>query len=332
VPPTRTPPPAPPVPPAEALARLLPPEVDLATGAGLRHEAAVPVWFGMVWGRLGRGDLAWAQWDRVRIPLLQPWIAAERGRLLRELGDHRAAAALEWPALAAAQDPVDQVMLRLSLAADAVGLGDLAAARRRFAGASEQLETLPDGPRCDRQRLRASWVAVEVALLAGERPPTALLPRWGSGAPPDLAGLPDLAALQAPDGAPERAVVEPAASSPLDDALVLPAPYASGTVFHRAKGCLFAGVLARDRALLRLAARDAPPALRWAVHLALASLGGSDTEVARARTQAEADRERVVPPPVRGGPDTSPDVPPDVPPDIPPDGRGDLPEASSSRG
>jgi hypothetical protein len=238
----------------------------------------------MVWGRLGRGDLAWAQWDRVRLAVLQPWIAAERGRLLRELGDHRAAAALEWPALAAAEDPVDQVMLRLSLAADAVGIGDLAAARRRLAGAREQLAALPDGPRRDRQRLRAAWVAVEVALLAGEPPPTDLLPRWGSGGPPDPAAMADL---------------------------VLPAPYASGTDFHRAKGCLFAGVVAGDRALLHLAARDAPPALRWAVHLALASLGGSDTEVARARAQAEADRARVVPPP---------------------DGRGDLPEATSSRG
>ncbi|MFU8841646.1 MAG: hypothetical protein ACNA8R_13145, partial [Nitriliruptoraceae bacterium] len=147
MPTTRTPPPpAPPVPPVDALARLLPPEVDLATGAGLRHEAAVPVWYGMVWGRLGRGDLAWAQWDRVRLAVLQPWIAAERGRLLRELGDHRAAAALEWPALAAAEDPVDQVMLRLSLAADAVGLGDLAAARRRLAGASAQLAVIDDDP------------------------------------------------------------------------------------------------------------------------------------------------------------------------------------------
>jgi hypothetical protein len=345
VPPTRTPPPAPPVPPAEALARLLPPEVDLATGAGLRHEAAVPVWFGMVWGRLGRGDLAWAQWDRVRLAVLQPWIAAERGRLLRELGDHRAAAALEWPALAAAEDPVDQVMLRLSLAADAVGLGDLAAARRRLAGASEQLETLSDGPRRERQRLRAAWVAVEVALLAGDPAPTALLPRWGSVAPPDLAALPGLDAL--PDLA-----AQPAPGG----ALVLPAPYASGTVFHRAKGCLFAGVLARDRTLLHLAARDAPPALRWAVYLALASLGGSDAEVAHARARAETDRARVVPPPVPGGsstpsgappgglpedpPDSPPDSPPESPelsppdglPDSPPNGRGDLPEAPPSRG
>ncbi|MFP4312658.1 MAG: hypothetical protein ACLFS9_11860 [Nitriliruptoraceae bacterium] len=260
----------------------MPPEVDLSTGEGLRHEAAVPVWYGMVWGRLGRGDLAWAQWDRVRLAALQPWIAAERGRLLRELGDHLGAAALEWPALAAAEDPVDQLMLRVSLAADAVGIGDLAAARRRLAGARDLLAEVSSGPlaevsglsggqegrrspvaaRLDRQRLRAAWVAVEVALLAGEPPPTDLLPHWAEG-----------------EGT----------------GLEFPTPYASGTAFHRAKGCLFAGVVGRDRTMLEIAARDAPPALRWAVELALASLGGPDAEDARARGLRA--REAVVPPP-----------------------------------
>jgi len=293
VPPT----PAPPVPATEALARLLPPEVDLGSGAGLRHEAAVPVWFGVVWGRLGRGDLAWAQWDRVRLAALQPWIAAERGRLLRELGDHRAAAVWEWPALAAAEDPVDQVMLRLSLAADAVGLADLAAARRRLAGAEQQLDELPAGPRRDRQRLRAAWVAIEVALLAGGPAPTELLPRWREDRPPPTGGADRVPAGAAPTAAvPAAAAADPAA------AVVWPAPYASGTAFHRAKGCLFAGVLARDRALLHLAAREAPPALRWAVHLAVASLGGADDEVARARDLAAAARAEVVPPPGWPGP------------------------------
>ena len=104
-----------PAPPAEALARLLPPEVDLARPA--RHASARPVWLGMVWSRLGRADLAWAFWDRVGATPVQPWLAAERGRVLRELGLHGEAERLEWPALAAVEDEVDRAMLHVSLVA-----------------------------------------------------------------------------------------------------------------------------------------------------------------------------------------------------------------------
>ena len=124
-----------PAPSPDDLARLLPPEVDLARPA--RHASARPVWLGMVWSRLGRGDLAWQFWDRVKARGVQPWLAAERGRVLRELGLHEEAERLEWPALAAAEDPVDRAMLRVSLVADAVGRGDVDGAVRRLEAARE---------------------------------------------------------------------------------------------------------------------------------------------------------------------------------------------------
>ena len=231
----------PPIPPADALADLLPPDVDLAPGAaGLRHEAARPVWYGLVWSRLGRGDLAWQHFDRVRLPALQPWIAAERGRMLREVGLHARAEAIEWPALLDATDPVDAAMLRVSLAADAVGLGDLDRARRRLEAARAAVGDLPDGPRAARQRLRLTWVGVEVAALSGRPLPTAGLPDW-----------------------------DPAAGAPRQ-----PPDAAHGTRFHAAKGLLFAGVARGDSRLLDAAAAAAPPVLAWAVHLARADIAG----------------------------------------------------------
>jgi hypothetical protein len=229
-------------PPPSALADLLPSDVDL--DAGWRHPAARPVWFGVVWGRLGRSDLAVAHLDRVRLPALQPWIAAERGRLLREVGLHDRAEAVEWPALLTATDAVDDAMLRLSLAADAVGLGDAELAARRLAVARDRLDAAPPGPRRDRQRLRASWVVVEVAGALGASPPTDDLPTW--------------------DAAAER--------------VAWPALLAAGSRFHAAKAALFAGVVHAERRLLDAAATLAPPALARAVALARADAAAAAGE------------------------------------------------------
>ena len=267
----------PPPPSADDLAGLLPPEVELPTGVELRRDApaeeVTSVWYGVVWGRLGRGDLAWGWFDRVRVPALGAWLAGERGRLLRELGGHGAAEQLELAALPAAVDPIDAALLGVSLAADAVGRADAGLARQRLTGAQRLLAELPDSPRRDRQLLRAGWVEVEVALLTGAAPPTHLLPR--------LRG---------------------------DGELELPAPHRSGSRFHTAKGCLFAGVVRREPELLERAAGLAPPALLWAVHLARASLGAPGAEAA-----ATAARQLVVPPPgyreVADGPPRRPPAP-----------------------
>lgn len=228
---------------------MLPPDVHLdadADPAGptarLRHPAARPVWYGVVWGRLGRGDLAWTSFDRVAVPELQPWIAAERGRILRELGHHDRAEALEWPALAGAEDPVDAAMLRISLAANAVGFGDHERATSRWHASARAVAELPDGPRTARQRLRLTWVGVEVAGLHGEPLPTEGLPTWSEEA----------------------------------DAPQLPPDHAAGSTFHTAKGLLFAGVVHADLRLLDAAAGLAPPALLWAVHAAREAIGVAD--------------------------------------------------------
>jgi hypothetical protein len=246
------------VPPAEALAELLPPDVDLASGAGVRHDAAIPVWYGVVWSRLGRGDLAWQQWDRVTLPALGPWIAAERGRVLRELGLHQAAEALEWPALLHAQDPVDAAMVRISLTADAVGSLDRSTARRRLAAAEAALAVVPDGPRAARQRLRLAWVRVEVAFLCGDPLPFAGLPVWDDR-------------TQRPR---------------------FPADHVWGSRFHTAKGLLFGGVARDDDRLLDAAVAIAPPVLSWGIELARADRGRPGAlEAARQAWRA------IVPPP-----------------------------------
>jgi hypothetical protein len=210
-----------------------------------------------VWSRVGRGDLAWRWWERVDPDGVHgPWLAGARGLVLRELGLHREAQRLEEEGLRAAADLVDVVALRLSLAADAVGLGEASVARTRRDAAVDLLGELPDGPRVARQRLRRTWVDVELALLDGTTPP--------------VEGLADVST--------EGDVRHP------PDAV-------HGTDFHRAKGLLFAAIARHRPELLAPAAALAPGALRWAVELARV-----DTGDARAGARAVGAWEAVVPP------------------------------------
>ena len=226
----------PPLPPDDDVTRLVP--VD-ARGAvtELRHPEAINVRHGVTWSRLGRADLAWQWWDRVDAPSLAPWIDAERGRVLRELGLHAEAEQYDTRALEHAIDLVDVARARIGLVADAVGQANLDAVPLLFTAARSLVDALPDGPRVARQRLRASWVAVEIAFLLGETPRPDDLPAWHEDRP------------------------------------VYPDDYAHGTDFHRAKGLLFAGVVHEDLRLLDAARDLAPPVLRWAVELARADRG-----------------------------------------------------------
>lgn len=243
-------------PPDEAIQELLPPDVrgDLTD---LRHPEAIDVWYGLVWSRLGRGELAWAWWDQVEAPELQPWIHAERGRTLRELGLHEQAEEHDLAGLEDAWDIVDVVMLRLSLVADAIGRGDMDKAQMRYEAAAPLIDELPESPRLVRQRLRRAWIAVELALHSGEDPPVELLPHWD----------------------PEEGVV-------------FPREYGQGSAFHAAKGLLFAGIAREDGRLLDAAADIAPPILRWAVELAR-----DDRAREGALALARESWDRLVPPP-----------------------------------
>ncbi len=248
-------------PPEAELRRWLPPlPADDARHPRRTAENAA-TWNGVVWGRLGRGDLAWSWWDSVEDPQLQPWIAAERGRLLREAGLHERAKELEEEGLRAATDLVDVVMLRLSLAADHVGLGSLVIARSALEGASDMLDELPDGARAGRQRLRRTWVRTELALA--------------DGLPSDGKALPWI---------------------DVEGQLHFPADHAHGTDFHRAKGLLFAAVAIHEPRMLVEAAALAPPALRWAIELARLDAGDD-----RAAGRAVAAWRAVTVPPVVAG-------------------------------
>ncbi len=208
----------------------------------IRSSDAAAVWNGVVWSRLGRCDHAWAWWDSVEAPELQPWIAGERGRVLRELGLHDRAAEVEEAGLTGAHDLVDVVLLRLSLAADAVGQGQASAARRALGTAGSLLDELPDDERVARQRLRRRWIEVEIALLTGAEPSEEGLPWMEINGP------------------------------------VFPADHAAGTDFHSAKGLLFAGIVHDDARLLAAAAELAPPMLLWAIELARADRGEEGAE------------------------------------------------------
>lgn len=223
----------PPSPPDDALAELLPPDIR-GELTDLRHPEAIDVWNGVVWSRLGRGDLAWAWWDGVSSPELQPWVCAERGRVVRELGLHGAAERYDRQGLENALDVIDVVMLRISLVADAIGKAEAERAAMRLGSVDPLLDQLdPDEPRVARQLMRRSWVRVELSFLFGTEPPADELPYW--------------------DG---------------QEGVVLPRPYRHGSVFHASKGLLFGGIARDDGRLLDAAVDIAPPVLRWAIHLA----------------------------------------------------------------
>jgi len=224
-----------PRPPRDQLDVLVP--ADVRDGRTDRGEQAARVWDGVVWGRLGRGELAWACFDQVDDPDLRPWTDAERGRVLRELGLHAQAEEHDLAGLRRAADPVDEAMVWIGLTADAVGSAEVSETLLRLAAARDALDSAPDGARRDRQVLRLTWVETEVAGLVGDDPPDGPWP--------------------ARDG----------------DTMTWPDVFDAGTVFHRAKAALFAGALTRDLWMLDRAAELAPPVLAWAVHLARADLG-----------------------------------------------------------
>lgn len=214
------------------------------------------VWQGVALGRLGRGQEAWTTWAGIVDASLGPWVAAEKGRVLRELGLHAEAEALEAPAFEDCDDVGVRAMLAIGLTADAVGRNEIGLARHRLETANGLVASAGSSPTAQRQRLRLAWVTAEVALLAGELPVADGLPEMGSGG-----------------------------------TVAWPSEHLVGTDFHRAKGLLFGGVVRRDPRLLEAAISLAPPILSWAIHLARADLFGHD-----ALDQARRDWQAIQPP------------------------------------
>jgi hypothetical protein len=96
--------------------------------------------------------------------------ASTTGSLHRQLGRYRLARGFDQAALTAAEalpptdvEPVVDALL--GLAADAVGEGDVDAARLAWARAAE-IADAPDSPW--RPRVRSAWVAAEIALLVDD--------------------------------------------------------------------------------------------------------------------------------------------------------------------
>lgn len=149
---------------------------DRAAGEGRPDVAAAAAWLlGVALGAAGRWGSA--------LEVLEP-LAAQSGADLperrlfaalasstaasvhRQLGQHGRARVLDEQALALAAGAAEAVFdAELGLAADAVGLGEVAVARQHLATASARVAERPDWWR---QRVRQAWVAAEVALLEGD--------------------------------------------------------------------------------------------------------------------------------------------------------------------
>ena len=101
------------------------------------------------------------------IRLFSSFAAASAASADRGLGRHEDARALDERALALSDGRAEPTFdAHLGLASDAVGLGDLEAARAALASAAELADDHPSG--WWRQRVRLGWARAEVALLADE--------------------------------------------------------------------------------------------------------------------------------------------------------------------
>ena len=131
--------------------------LGVCLGAGGRYGEAVTTLRPLA-AAPGRGD-RWAS-----------FAASTTGSLHRQLGRYAAARDFDRAALTAARslpdDDVEPIAdALLGLAADAVGEGEVAAAREAHAEAARIAEA-PDAPW--RPRVRAAWVAAEIALLSDD--------------------------------------------------------------------------------------------------------------------------------------------------------------------
>lgn len=121
----------------------------------------------------GQGRYGSARADLTRLMRLSPsprWVSlalSTRASFLRQQGWHHHAAGLDGKANAAAgTDPEAAVDALAGLAADALGVGRLAAAAVLLARASDRHLRAEDPP--PRLAIRLAWVGAELAMAAGE--------------------------------------------------------------------------------------------------------------------------------------------------------------------
>lgn len=175
--------------------------VELARSTDRDAEATAAAWLlGVSLGAAGRFGGALTVLDPIaghgaaappEQALFSALAASTMASIHRQLGRHEVARALDEKALRLAQDSAEAAFdARLGLAADAVGLGDAAAARSELDRAAGLTEGRSDWWR---QRVRLLWVRAELALLNGD--PTAAVTAAekavtvaeGSGAPRHVA-------------------------------------------------------------------------------------------------------------------------------------------------
>jgi tetratricopeptide (TPR) repeat protein len=111
----------------------------------------------------GRYAAAHAELHRLRRtadPALRSLVSSTRGSLLRQLGHHRLATALDGAALAASDDAEAAADALIGLAADALGMG-------RLPMAQALLERAQHVAVAARSQVRLGWVRAETAMSAG---------------------------------------------------------------------------------------------------------------------------------------------------------------------
>ncbi len=270
--------------------------VEAAHADGRDDEATAAAWLlGVALGAAGRYGSALAVLeplaDRAAVAhparrLFASLAASTAASVHRQLGRHAAARTLDERAVDLAGDASEAMFdARLGLAADAVGLGEVEAARTALDQATALLEGRSDWWR---QKVRALWLRAEVALLTGDPGAAAkaadgaVTLAEGSGAPRHVAkSLLFLGVAQVQGGAPDEAVETLRRAATLAERLgclplVWPSRAVLGALLEGQEEAESAKNLAAARNAVITIADDLPEALRdeWLARPDVAALMG----------------------------------------------------------
>jgi tetratricopeptide (TPR) repeat protein len=231
--------------------------------AGGRYGAALDV----------LGPLAAPAHDQAAdLRMITALAASAVGSVHRQLGRHEAARELDLAALERTDGTGEAAFdAQIGLAADAIGLGDAAAAGDALAGCAAQVE---EHAEWWRQRVRLGWVGAELALLQDDAPDAlallepAIALAERSGAPRHVAkGLLFLGVAQVQAGALAEAPGTLRRAAVLAESLgarplVWPARAVLGTLLAESDEAAGSAALAGARSCAREIADDLPEDLR----------------------------------------------------------------------